>query len=107
MKQFSSLFLVSLLSGALTLGAYKLIIDSDDYLNYHKKAVITQAPSHYGRTVGLTAEAIDFTVAAEKAIHTVVHVKNVSYKTIANPLLEYFYGLDCIFLMYVLAFFIT
>ena len=92
MKQFSSLFLVSLLSGALTLGAYKLIIESEDYLNYHKKAVITQAPSHFGQTVGLTAEAIDFTVAAEKAIHTVVHVKNVSYKTIANPLLEYFYG---------------
>jgi hypothetical protein len=40
----------------------------------------------------LSPEVLDFTEAAEKTIHTVVHVKNVSYKTVTNPMLEYFYG---------------
>jgi Do/DeqQ family serine protease len=42
--------------------------------------------------VGLSSDVLDFTEAAEKTIHTVVHVKNVSRRTITNPILEYFYG---------------
>ncbi|WP_333875905.1 S1C family serine protease [Flavobacterium sp.] len=87
MKRFSSLFLVSLLSGATTLGAYKLFFDSDS-----KNSIITEAPIHYNRTVGLSGEAIDFTKAAENAVHTVVHVKNVSVRTVSNPIMEFFYG---------------
>ncbi|MDI9257466.1 S1C family serine protease [Flavobacterium sedimenticola] len=87
MKRFSSLFLVSLLSGATTLGAYKLFFDSDS-----KNSIITEAPNHYNRTVGLSGEAIDFTKAAENAVHTVVHVKNVSVRTVSNPIMEFFYG---------------
>ena len=90
MKRFSSLFLVSLLSGAVTLGSYKLLFDDNGY--FSKKSIVTQAPSLYGRTVGLSEEAVDFTEAADKTIHTVVHVKNVSRTTVSNPILEYFYG---------------
>lgn len=90
MKRFSNLFLVSLLSGAVTLGSYKLLFDDNGY--FSKNSIVTQAPNSYGRTVGLSAEAVDFTEAAEKTIHTVVHVKNVSRKNVSNPILEYFYG---------------
>ena len=90
MKKFSSLFLVSLLSGAVTLGCYKLLFDDNGY--FSKKSVITQASNSYGRTVGLSSEAVDFTAAADKTIHSVVHVKNVSRKNVSNPILEYFYG---------------
>lgn len=90
MKRFSGLFLVSLLSGAVTLGSYKLLFDDNGY--FSKKSIVTQASNSYGRTVGLSAEAVDFTEAADKTIHTVVHVKNVSRTTVTNPLLEYFYG---------------
>lgn len=91
MKQISNLFLVSLLSGATTLGAYKLLFESDGFLS-HPKSVVTVAPASYEKNVGLMPEGADFTVAADKAVHTVVHVKNVSYRTITNPILEFFYG---------------
>jgi serine protease Do len=90
MKRFSNLFLVSLLSGAVTLGSYKLLFDDNGY--FSKNSIVTQVPNSYGRTVGLSAEAVDFTEAADKTIHTVVHVKNVSRKNVSNPILEYFYG---------------
>jgi serine protease Do len=88
MKRLSSLFLVSLLSGATTIGAYKLFIEKD----VNGNSIVTQAPSSFGRTVGMGAENIDFTSAAENAVHTVVHVKNVSVRTVYNPIMEYFYG---------------
>ena len=88
MKRLSSLFLVSLLSGATTLGAYKLFIEKDNNGN----SIVTQAQSSNFRTVGSGAENIDFTAAAENAVHAVVHVKNVSVRTVYNPIMEYFYG---------------
>ena len=92
MKQISKLFVVSLLSGATTLGAYKLLFDNNGYFSSNKQGITTLAPEFYGRQVGLGAENIDFTVAADKTIHTVVHVKNVSVRTVTNPIMEYFYG---------------
>ena len=91
MKRFSSLFLVSLLSGAVTLGSYKLLFDDNGYFSKNK-SITTLAPNSYGKNVGFFAEAVDFTEAADKTIHTVVHVKNVSRKSVSNPILEYFYG---------------
>ncbi len=89
MKKFSSLFVVSLLSGAVTLGAYKMFFD-DQAPN---SGVITQAsPASYLRPVGLSGELLDFTEAADKAVHFVVHVKNVSYRTVSDPFREFFYG---------------
>ena len=91
MKQFSNLFLVSLLSGVTTLGAYKLLFDTGGYFS-SPKSVVTLAPEQYGKMIGFVPESADFTIAADKAVHTVVHVKNVSYRTITNPILEFFYG---------------
>ena len=91
MKRFSSLFLVSLLSGATTLGGYKLFIADGGFFSKNKN-IVTLAPSNYAKTVGLTPEGLDFTEAADKTIHTVVHVKNVSYRTVTNPMMEFFYG---------------
>lgn len=90
MKKISGLFFVAFLSGATTLGAYKLVFDNDEIQNG-----IAVAPqySNMARPVGLGAETVDFTEAADNAIHTVVHVKNVSYSKVpSNPLMEYFYG---------------
>ena len=88
MKRISSLFLVSLFSGAVTLGAYKLFIER----NNNQNSIVTTTPANYSRNVGFTGNPMDFTIAAENAIHTVVHVKNVSYRTISNPIMEFFYG---------------
>lgn len=88
MKRFSSLFLVSLLSGATTISAYKLFVEKD----FERNSIVTQAQNSYGRNVGLSSETVDFTDAADKAVHTVVHVKNVSVRTVYNPIAEFFYG---------------
>jgi Do/DeqQ family serine protease len=88
MKRLSSLFLVSLVSGATTLGAYKLFIEGKS----NRDSIVTMAPSNYSKPVGFNGEAVDFTTAAESAVHTVVHVKNVSVRTVSNPIMEFFYG---------------
>ena len=88
MKRLSSLFLVSLLSGATTLGAYKLFIEEKNI----RDSIVTTASNNYGRTVGLSAEGVDFTAAAENTVHAVVHVKNVSVRTVSDPIMEFFYG---------------
>lgn len=82
--------MVSLLSGATTLGAYKVLFDDGGVSE--SKSVVTTAPNNFSRNVGLEAETVDFTDAADKAVHSVVHVKNVSYRTVSNPIMEYFYG---------------
>jgi Do/DeqQ family serine protease len=68
-----------------------MLFDDNGFFSKNK-SITTSAPNSYGRTVGLSAEAVDFTEAADKTIHTVVHVKNVSRKSVSNPILEYFYG---------------
>lgn len=92
MKNFSNLLLISLLSGSLTLGAYKLFFEQNGYFSLNKNPIVTVASDPYAKRVGLAPEVLDFTEAADKTIHTVVHVKNVSYKTFTNPVLEFFYG---------------
>lgn len=92
MKNFGTTLLVSLLSGAVTLGGYKLFFENNTFLSNNNSVVTTAAPlqktaMEYNYNINA------FTDAADKTIHTVVHVKNVSYRTTpSNPLLEYFYG---------------
>ncbi|RXR30152.1 PDZ domain-containing protein [Flavobacterium piscinae] len=88
MKNVTNLFLVSLLSGITTLGAYKLFFE-DNLEN--SKSIVTTAPQIQTKNVGLSAETIDFTEAAELALNQVVHVKNVTYRTVYNPI-DFFYG---------------
>lgn len=84
MRKFGSLILVSLLSGGVTLGAYKL------FLEPNTASKITVANPNYAKNVSLGAENIDFTTAAENTIHAVVHVKN---KTVSKiPVMDFFYG---------------
>ena len=86
MKKFTGLLFISLLSGAITLGAYKLLFEKENTKG------VTLAPN-YAKNINLGAENIDFTNAAENTIHNVVHVKNLSIsKAPRNPIMEYFYG---------------
>lgn len=87
MKRFGNLFLISLLSGATTLAGYKFFVENNSI-----ESKLSIAPN-FTKAVSLGAENIDFTTAAENAVHTVVHVKNVSvYDVPSNPMLEFFYG---------------
>lgn len=88
MKNTTNLLLVSLLSGVITLGAYKLFIEEPT----SSKDILTTAPIYKTKNVGLSSETVDFTEAAETALNQVVHVKNVSYRTVSNPIMEFMYG---------------
>lgn len=90
MKKMMALILISALGGALTLGTYILFFDNsqvkiDEISNSGIKTVATNY-------IGTSAENTDFTVAAEKTLNAVVHVKNTMYKTIKDPFAEFFYG---------------
>lgn len=89
MKNYSSLFLVSLLSGATTLGAYKLVFED----NTQASPLTIAAPqTHNVSYTGAGAESVDFTTAADKAVHTVVHVKNTIYRQAPASMMDYFFG---------------
>ena len=89
MKNFGTILFTSLLSGAVTLGSYKVFFENNSFsLNNN---LTTSAPLRNVNNVAF--EAPNFQQAAEKTIHTVVHVKNVSFKNAPrNPIMEYFYG---------------
>lgn len=93
MKKIISVVLFSALGGALTLGAYKLFIEKPQVViekTVESKSATLQ--TNYTNAVTASMENTDFTVAAEKTLNAVVHVKNTFYKTVRDPFTEFFYG---------------
>ena len=86
MKKFGSLLLLSMMSGAMTLGAYKLFFENP------KSNSITVASPNYAKNVGLSAETVDFTAAAESTVHSVVHVKNMTTQKVYRDPFAYMFG---------------
>ncbi|UII75570.1 trypsin-like peptidase domain-containing protein [Flagellimonas sp. HMM57] len=96
MKRIANLLLVSVFAGAITLGAYKLFFEKDTY-----KWVAENQETPFISTSGLTASAkgagineVDFTIAAEKTVNAVVHVKNVTINKGSNSIADFFYGFE-------------
>ena len=90
MKNIGTILATSLLSGVVTLGSYNLFFEENALLN-NSNTITTSAP--FRNVANTTFEAPNFKLAAEKTIHTVVHVKNVSFRNAPrNPIMEYFYG---------------
>ena len=93
MKNFFRTLVVSALGGVLTLGAYIMffehqIIEGD----ISSLEIPNVLPATYNSNSVSAAEKTDFTAIAEKSIHAVVHVKNISTGTRSNSLKEFFYG---------------
>jgi Do/DeqQ family serine protease len=93
MKKIISIVLFSALVGVLTLGGYKLFVEKPQVV-IERTAESKSEPIKTVLTSAINAsiENTDFTVAAEKTIHSVVHVKNTSVKTMRDPFREFFYG---------------
>ena len=93
MKKVLSLVLVSVLGGALTLGAYKVFFEVPQVVTVGESSSKFQnTHANYNVPVSLSVESVDFTVAAEETLNAVVHVKNKSVYTTSNPMEEFFYG---------------
>ncbi len=93
MKKLLSIVLFSAIGGAITLGAYKMFIEKPQIVAEKSELEkLTTTPTNYFNSMANSAENTDFTEAAEKSLNTVVHVKNTSYKTVTDPISEFFYG---------------
>ena len=93
MKKIISIVLFSALGGALTLGGYKLFVEKPQIVVERTVEPPSQpVKTNFTNTISPSVENTDFTVAAEKTIHSVVHVKNTSFKTVRDPFREFFYG---------------
>ncbi len=96
MKKILTLLFVSVLGGIMTLSAYKLFIEKDAKFfvsNADSKPSFITTNSTSSNLLYNNANAPDFTIAAENAVHAVVHVKNTTVNQ-GGPvtLQDLFYG---------------
>jgi Do/DeqQ family serine protease len=98
MKKFASLLLVSVLGGAISIGAYKVFSESPEKVEqasvFEQTSYIpTNLINNTKPTTNAAAEVgIDFTYAAEKTVHAVVHVKNKITTVAPRNLMDLFNG---------------
>ena len=80
MKRIAGLFLISLFVGAITLGAYKLFFEKDNYkwVSSNQETPLISTSSLPASAKGAGINEVDFTLAAEKTVNAVVHVKNLT-----------------------------
>ncbi|MCB0456846.1 MAG: trypsin-like peptidase domain-containing protein [Flavobacteriaceae bacterium] len=92
MNQTARLFLVAIVAGATTLSGYKVFVEKNE-----KMTVTTVAetpsfiPTNFTTNTALNA-GIDFTEAADKTVHAVVHVKNTTISRQPVNMHDYFFG---------------
>ncbi|MBB4117772.1 Do/DeqQ family serine protease [Mesonia hippocampi] len=105
MKKFTSLLIVAILGGVISLGTYKLFEPKQEDNN--TSTLLTTAntnpdtsrvfrlptsPVNHNNTA-LANLDIDFTKAANETVHAVVHVKNVSIGRAPRTISEYMMGM--------------
>src|SRR5690606_6276196 len=95
MKKILTLVLVSVLGGVITLSAYKFLLEED---NSHNPSPAEVSPlalpvNNFSNSSFIPENSINFTHAAEKTVHTVVHVKNTTMGNSGQMTFEdLFYG---------------
>jgi S1-C subfamily serine protease len=94
MKKTASLLSIAILGGVLTLGGYKVFLEKPQIVI--ERTIETPAQivkTNFTNTnLPITNSPTNFTDAAQKTIHSVVHVKNTAIKTKSDPWAELFYG---------------
>lgn len=89
MKHTIRLFLVALFAGAITLGGYKLL-EKKEVISFESQPTLNLIPTNFsGNSAGVMT---DLTVAAEKTVHAVVHVKNTTVSHQPTNIFEYIHG---------------
>ena len=77
MKQLAKLLFISILGGAITLGTYKLFFEQDLFVVNEPASLPAYRPATFHPADGMNT---NFTEAARKSVHAVVHVKNVTVR---------------------------
>ncbi|WP_144669599.1 trypsin-like peptidase domain-containing protein [Dokdonia sp. Hel_I_53] len=92
MRKIAGLLSVAVLAGVITLGSYKLFIEtpvSDQGAIFEQSAIPNYTPVNYSAAA---ASGVDFTEAANKTVDGVVHVKNVQEYKQPRNMMEYMRG---------------
>ena len=86
--------LVALFAGALTLGAYKLFFENQNFAILANNDQATTFNTNFTPTSpkGSGINEVDFTIAAENTVNAVVHVKNMTVSSGPSNLRDLFYG---------------
>lgn len=94
MKKIVSLLSIAILGGILTLGGYKMFLEKPQVVIERTVEPSSQIvkTSFTNTNLSIPNSPTNFTEAAEKTIHSVVHVKNTAIKTQSDPWAELFYG---------------
>lgn len=93
MKKVLGILGVAFLGGALSLGGYKLLFEQPIIVEQTSTPSLQTVKANYTPTIiNSTTGPTDFTEAAEKTVHAVVHVKNTAIKEVYNPFEEFFGG---------------
>lgn len=91
MKEIAKITLFSALGGLLTLGAYTSFIETDSTIHTNQTAPQFTVPvSHKLPVSNVIAENTDFTLAAEKTVHAVVHVTNTTTYIQPRTIFDYY-----------------
>jgi serine protease Do len=92
MKQTMRLFLVALVAGATSLGGYKWLIEKkSDVALIPRSESPSFLPTDYTASMS-SPVGFNFTEAAEKTVHAVVHVKNTSVSKQPTNMMDLFFG---------------
>ena len=84
---------MAVMSGAITLGAYKLFFETPVYITKIEQTPADAAESRQASLTSTVAGMADFSFAAEKSLHAVVHVtSSVPGKAYYDPFAEFFFG---------------
>ena len=97
MKKFASLLFVSILGGVISIGAYKFFSETPEKI---EQASILEQPTYIPTNflndptskANTVNAGIDFTEAAEKTVHAVVHVKNKITKIAPRSIWDLYNG---------------
>lgn len=92
MKNFFTLLLVSVLGGALSLGIYKVAFESEPPLIENQSNQPKFVTASYTPSSPSTIDDVSFIEAANKTVHAVVHVKNLTLSSGPSSLFDFFYG---------------
>ena len=95
MKKFLSFLGIAILGGVITLGGYKALLEEPLIIERSNDQPIQTFQTNFKpafETTDATYEPTDFTTAAEKTVHAVVHVKNTAVKTGVTSFADLFNG---------------
>ena len=94
MKKIAGIFFIAVIAATLTLLVFKQFDKEPSYTlvsNTTEMPVFTASDTPVS-SKGAGINEVDFTIAAEKTVHAVVHVKNVTLSTGPSSIWDYFYG---------------